>query len=83
MRTADGHLDCEAGNIHHAQRAGDGTGRFQQRHFQINLVLTEQCGQIYGKITGLAFDQLAVVDVYEKFEVHAALLWRKFGFAGV
>ena len=55
----------------------------EQCDLQINPVLAEDCGQIHRKIAGHTLDQLAVLNVYEKFEVHAALLWRKFRFAAL
>ena len=33
--------------------------------------------KIVGKLTGHTLDQLAVIDVYEKFEVHAAFIVAK------
>ena len=56
---------------------GDGAGGFQQGDFQINPVLAEDCGQTHRKIAGHTLDQLAVIDVYEKFEVHAAYIVAK------
>ena len=49
----------------------------EQCDFQINPVLAEDCGQTHRKITGHTLDQLAVVNVYEKFEVHAAFIVAK------
>ena len=49
----------------------------EQCDFQINPVLAEDCGQTHRKITGHTLDQLAVIDVDEKFEVHAAFIVAK------
>ena len=62
----DCHLDRERANVHRAQWVGEVASRLEQHDLKLNVILPENVGKLYRKITRGAGHKLSL-NVDEKF----------------